>query len=416
MVSDTNTGDGRDDEAGRGDAPSTALIHHGYAAPAGFVAIPAGVFKASTVLFDSVAALRSHNWLEKQSYSYGLHGTPTSFTLEARLATLEGGTHALLAPSGLAAVALVNQSVLCAGDVVLLPTNVYFPNKNLAAHELARWGIGHRFYDPMSVASLQAVLGPDVALVWIEAPGSVTLEFPDLRALVRAVRADAPRAVVALDNTWGAGLAYDAFELDPASADKPSADLTIHALTKYPSGGGDVLMGSIVTRSQPLYEQLALTHSRLGLGVGANDVEFVLRALPTLPLRYAAQDAAGRRIAQWALGRREFVRVLHPAMPDSPGHAHWAGLCRAAAGLVTVEFDPAYEPSRVDAFVDSLRLFGIGWSWGGPMSLAVPYRPEALRGAGTAYRGVLVRLCIGLEAVEDLIADLEGALKTLGAA
>jgi cystathionine beta-lyase len=405
-----------DDHKKQGDAPSTALIHHGYAAPAGFAAIPPGVFKASTVLFDSVAALRSHNWLEKQSYSYGLHGTPTSFMLEARLATLEGGTHALLAPSGLAAIALVNQSVLCAGDVVLLPTNVYFPNKNLAAHELARWGIGHRFYDPMSVESLQAVLGPDVALVWIEAPGSVTLEFPDLRALVRAVRASASRAVVALDNTWGAGLAYDAFDLDPASADKPSADLTIHALTKYPSGGGDVLMGSVVTRSQPLYEQLALTHSRLGLGVGANDVEFVLRALPTLPLRYAAQDAAGRRIAQWALGRREFIRVLHPAMPDSPGHAHWAGLCRAAAGLVTVEFDPAYEPRRIDAFVDSLRLFGIGWSWGGPMSLAVPYRPEALRGAGTAYRGVLVRLCIGLEAVEDLVADLEGALKTLGAA
>ena len=416
MVSDTNAGDGRDDEAGRGDAPSTALIHHGYAAPAGFAAIPPGVFKASTILFENVAALRAHSWLEKTSYSYGLHGTPTSFTLEARLATLEGGTHALLAPSGLAAVALVNQSVLCAGDVVLLPTNVYFPNKNLAAHELARWGIGHRFYDPMSVASLQAVLGPDVALVWLEAPGSVTLEFPDWRALVRAARADAPRAVVALDNTWGAGLAYDAFELDPASADKPSADLTIHALTKYPSGGGDVLMGSIVTRSQPLYEQLALTHSRLGLGVGANDVEFVLRALPTLALRYAAQDAAGRAIARWALGRKEFVRVLHPALPGSPGHAHWAAQCRAAAGLVTVEFDPAYEPARVDAFVDALRLFGIGWSWGGPMSLAVPYRPEALRGAATDYRGMLVRLCIGLECVDDLVADLEGALKTLGAA
>ncbi len=398
------------------DAPSTALIHHGYVPPAGFSAIPPGVFKASTVLFDDVAALRSHQWLEKSAYSYGLHGTPTSFTLEARLATLEGGTHALLAPSGLAAVALVNQSLLSSGDVVLLPTNVYFPNRNLAAHELARWGIGHRFYDPMDVASFETALGPDVALVWIEAPGSVTLEFPDLRALVRASRAGAPRAVVAFDNTWGAGLAYDAFDLDPASTDKPSADLTIHALTKYPSGGGDVLMGSVVTRSKALYEQLALTHSRLGLGVGANDVEFVLRALPTLPLRYAAQDTAARRIAQWALGRREFSRVLHPATAGSPGHAHWAALCRGAAGLVTVEFDPAYAPERVDAFVDALRLFGIGWSWGGPMSLAVPYRPEALRGATSAYRGVLVRLCIGLESVDDLVADLEAALATLGAA
>ncbi|HEX7689527.1 MAG TPA: PLP-dependent transferase, partial [Burkholderiaceae bacterium] len=146
----------------RDGAPSTALIHHSYAPPAGFGAIPPGVFKASTVLFDSVAALRSHQWLEKRSYSYGLHGTPTSFTLEARLATLEGGTHALLAPSGLAAVALVNQALLSAGDAVLLPDNVYFPNRNLAAHELARWGIAHRLYDPLDPASLDAALGPDV--------------------------------------------------------------------------------------------------------------------------------------------------------------------------------------------------------------------------------------------------------------
>jgi cystathionine beta-lyase len=399
----------RDDD----DAAATRQIHHGYVAPAGFGAIPPGVFKASTVLFDSVAALRSHHWLDKQAYSYGLHGTPTSFTLEARLATLEGGTHALLAPSGLAAVALVNQSLLSQGDVVLLPSNVYFPNRNLAAHELARWGIGHRVYDPMDPGSLAAALGDDVALVWLEAPGSVTLEFPDLRALVRASRAGAPRAVVALDNTWGCGLAFDAFDLDPAAPHSLGADLTIHALTKYPSGGGDVLMGSVVTRSKALYEQLAMTHSRLGLGVGANDVEFVLRALPTLALRYAAQDAAGRAIAAWAAGRKEFVRVLHPATPGSPGHEHWAALCRAAAGLVTVEFDPAIAPERVDAFVDRLRLFGIGWSWGGPMSLAVPYRPEVLRGAGSAYRGVLVRLCIGLEDVGDLIADLEAGLAAL---
>jgi len=389
------------------EAPATALIHHDYVPPAGFGAIPPGVFKASTVLFDDVAALRSHSWLEKSAYSYGLHGTPTSFTLEARLATLEGGTHALLAPSGLAAVALVNQALLSSGDAVLLPDNVYFPNRNLAAHELARWGIAHRLYDAMDPAALEAALGPDVALVWLEAPGSVTLEFPDLSTLVRLVRERAPKAVIALDNTWGAGLAFDAFEL--------GVDATIHALTKYPSGGGDVLMGSVVTRSKALYERFALTHSRLGLGVGANDVEFILRALPSMPLRYAAQDAAARRIAQWALGRPEIVRVLHPATPGSPGHEHWARHCRAAAGLVTVEFDPKHDGAAVDGVVDALRLFGIGWSWGGPMSLAVPYRPEVLRGPRTAYRGTLVRLCIGLESVDDLIADLEQALARLPA-
>jgi cystathionine beta-lyase len=398
---------------------ATTLIHHEYVAPAGFDAIAPGVFKASTVLFENVAALRAHSWLEKRAYSYGLHGTPTTFTLEARLATLEGGTHALLAPSGLSAIALVNQAVLASGDAVLLPTNVYAPNRNLALNELARWGIAARFYDPLDPEALRAALGPDVALVWMEAAGSVTLEFPDLRELVRRVRASAPRALVALDNTWGAGIAFDAFDLGTGAKDPPGttlgADLTIHALTKYPSGGGDLLMGSVVTRSKPLYERLALAHSRLGLGVGANDVEHVLRGLPTLALRYAAQDAAARRVAAWAAGRAEIARVLHPPTPGSPGHAHWASHCRAAAGLLTLEFDARYTGAQVDAFVDALRRFGIGWSWGGPMSLAVPYRPEALRGSASAYRGGLVRLCIGLEDVGDLVADLEQALATLPA-
>jgi cystathionine beta-lyase len=146
-----------------------------------------------------------------------------------------------------------------------------------------------------------------------------------------------------------------------------------------------------------------------------NDVEFVLRGLSTMVLRYEAQDAAARRIAAWALGRRELARVLHPATPGSPGHEHWASHCRAAAGLVTVEFDARYTGDQVDGFVDALRRFGIGWSWGGPMSLAVPYRPELLRGAKSAYKGSLVRLCIGLEDTADLIADLEQALGTLPA-
>jgi cystathionine beta-lyase len=176
-----------------------------------------------------------------------------------------------------------------------------------------------------------------------------------------------------------------------------------------------VMMGSVVTRSQALHDQLALTHCRLGLGVGPDDVALVLRGLQTVALRYAAQDAATRRIAHWALGRQEFARVLHPAMPGSPGHAHWAAQCRAAAGLVSVEFDPGYPLERVERFVDGLRLFGIGWSWAGPMSLAVPYGAGAGRSPGDRASGSLVRLSIGLEAVEDLVADLEAALERLGA-
>ena len=271
------------------DAKSTQQIHHGYVPAPGFAAVAPPLHRASTVLFKDVAAMRASHWLDKNTYTYGLHGTPTSFTLEARLATLEGGTHAMLAPSGLAAIALVDQSLLSSGDTVLIPANAYFPNRNLAAHELARWGIAHRLYDPMDLASLRAALGPDVKLVWIEPPGSVTLEFPDLRGLVRTVRAHAPQATVALDNTWGSGIAFDAFDLEPGASPALAVDLTIHALTKYPSGGADVMMGAVVTRSQALHDQLSLSHCRLGLGVGPNDVELVLRGLQTVALRYAAR-------------------------------------------------------------------------------------------------------------------------------
>jgi cysteine-S-conjugate beta-lyase len=390
-------------------SPATQQIHHPYVPPSTYEAVVSAVHKGSTVLFPNVAALRSRSWLDKSAYTYGLHGTPTSFTLEERLATLEGGTHALLAPSGLSAIALVNAALLKTGDHVLLPDNAYNPGKELARHELARWGITHGFYDAMNADSLSAALTPATKLVWLEAPGSVTLEFPDLRALVRTAREQAPHAVLALDNTWGAGLAFAPFDLGEGL----SVDLTIHALTKYPSGGADVLMGSVVTRDDALYKQLAMAHSRLGMGVGMNDVELVLRSLPTLALRYAAQDAAARRFAAWCGSRREFARVLHPATPGSPGHAHWAALCSAAAGLVTVEVDPAFSAVQVDAFVDALALFGIGWSWGGPMSLAVPYNVRAIRTQPVAYQGTLVRFCIGLEDVDDLIADAQRAVEAV---
>jgi cysteine-S-conjugate beta-lyase len=388
---------------------STELIHHAYCAPAEFESPVVAVHKASTVFFPTVGELRSRNWLDKSGYTYGLHGTPTTFTLEARLATLEGATRVLLAPSGLSALTVVNMALLSAGDVLLLPDNVYNPSKDIARHEMARWEIAHRLYDAQDVDSLAAQLSPEVKLVWLEAPGSVTLEFPDLRALVRMVREQAPQAVVALDNTWGAGLAFNAFEL----GDGLGVDLTIHALTKYPSGGGDVLMGSIACRDEALYTQLAWTHSRLGLGVGANDAEALLRALPSLPLRYAAQDTAARRIADWATQQPAVRRVLHPALPGSPGHEHWAGLCRAAAGLLTLEFDPRFTPADIDVLVDGLSCFRIGWSWGGPVSLAVPYQAGLMRKLGSPYEGVLVRLCIGLEAVDDLIADLSAGLSRL---
>jgi cystathionine beta-lyase len=381
---------------------STGLIHHPYRAPEGFESPAVPVAKGSSVFFPDVAALRSRTWLDRSGYTYGLHGTPTSFTLEERLATLEGGRYAQLVPSGLAAISLVDMALLAAGDQVLLPDNAYGPNKTFARHELAAWGIAHALYDPLDAASLERAITPATKLVWLEAPGSVTLEFPDLRGLVRLVREHAPRAVIALDNTWGAGLAFNAFEL--------GVDVTIHALTKYPSGGGDVLMGSVICRDDALHRRLSLTRSRIGHGVGANDIELVLRNLPSMALRYAAQDAAGRAFAAWCAKQPAFVRVLHPATPGSPGHEHWASHCTACAGLVTVEVDARFGPAQTDAFVDALKLFRIGWSWGGPVSLVVPYDPRAIRERPAPYRGTLVRFCLGLEDVADLIADAEQAL------
>ena len=390
---------------------STKLIRHPYTAPLGFESPAVPVAKGSSVLFPNVAALRARTWLDRGSYTYGLHGTPTSFTLEERLATLEGGTHAMLVPSGLAAISLVDIALLSAGDQVLLPDNAYGPSKAFTRLDLSRWGIAHALYDSMDIASLRAALTPATKLVWLEAPGSVTLEFPDLRGLVRTLREHAPRAVIALDNTWGAGIAFDAFAL----ADGVGVDVTIHALTKYPSGGGDLLMGSVICRDEALYRSLALTRSRLGHGVGMNDVELVLRNLPSLALRYAAQDAAGRAFAAWCQAQRAFVRVLHPATPGSPGHEHWQATCSACAGLVTVEIDPRFASAQIDAFIDALKVFRIGWSWGGPVSLAVPYDAKQMRTGSVPYRGTLVRFCIGLEDANDLIADAQQALGVLSA-
>ena len=387
-------------------APSTALIHHAYRPPAGFTAPQPGVYKASTVIFPNVAALQARNWRDKTGYTYGLHGTPTTFLLEERIATLEGGRDALLVPSGLAAIALVDMALLQAGDEVLIPGNAYGPGKELARQELARWGIGHRFYDPADAAALAAMIGPSTKLLWLEAAGSITMEFPDLRALLRVARDKG--VLAALDNTWGAGLAFNPFDL----GESLGVDISAHALTKFPSGGGDVLMGSVTTRDHELHLRLKATHMRMGFGVGLNDVEAVLRSLPSLPLRYAAQDAAGRALAQWLRQQPQVAQVLHPALPGSPGHEHWRALCTQAAGLFSVLFDARHDARRVHAFVDALKLFKLGYSWAGPVSLAVPYDLAVVR-PGSTWRGTLVRFSLGLEDVRDLQDDLAAALRAV---
>lgn len=381
------------------DAATTGLIHHPYTPPAGFEAPQPAVHKASTVIFANTAAMRSRDWRSKAGYTYGLHGTPTTFTLEERIAHLEGGLQCVLAPSGLAAIALVDLALLAQGDEVLIPANAYGPGKDFALHQLAQFGIRHRLYDPMDAAALAAAIAPTTKLIWLEAPGSVTMEFPDLRGLIAV--AQAAGVTTALDNTWGAGIAFDGFAL--------GCDVVMQALTKFPSGGGDVLMGSVTTRDEALHLKLKLAHMRLGLGVAGNDAELVLRSLPSTALRYHAHDRAARALASWLQARPEIARVLHPALPGAPGHAHWQATCSAAAGLFSVLFDARYGAAQVDRFVDALRLFRIGYSWGGPVSLVVPYDLATMR-IPVPYEGTLVRFSIGLEAVADLQADLAQAL------
>ena len=229
------------------------------------------------------------------------------------------------------------------------------------------------------------------------------MEVPDVPAICRAAKAKG--VPVALDNTWAAGLAFRAFE--------HGVDIVMQALTKYHSGGSDVLMGAVITRDRELHRKIELAHMRLGMGVSADDTYLVLRGLPTMKLRFDAHDAAARKVAAWLKARPEIAKVLHPAFDDCPGHAIWQRDFTGAGGLFSVLFDPKYTEEQTDRFIDSLKLFKIGYSWGGPMSLVMPYHMGSSRTRSVAHmqRGRVVRFCIGLEAVADLQADIVQALQ-----
>lgn len=402
---------------------ATGLIHHPYAPPVGFAAPQPGVYKASTVYFPTVADMRQREWKDKSAYTYGLHGTPTTYLLEERLCHLEGGLQCVLVPSGLAALALVALAVLQTGDELLIPNNAYGPNKALADDQLRQFGIAHQIYDPMDPDDLSRKISDRTRLVWLEAAGSVSMEFPDLPELVRRCRAQG--VWCALDNTWGAGLAFKPFDLlgdgggsATTAQGSLAVDISAHALTKYPSGGGDVLMGSVITRDAALHLRIKLCHMRLGLGVAANDAETLLRALPSIDLRYRAQDHSARALATWWQQQPQCAQLLHPAFEGAPGHAHWQALCDRmpgtglAAGLFSVMIDARYSQAQVDAFCDGLQRFKIGYSWGGPVSLVVPYDIAAMRQEMPRHLqpGTLVRFSTGLESAHDLVLDLQQAL------
>ncbi|MDP3842360.1 MAG: PLP-dependent transferase, partial [Oxalobacteraceae bacterium] len=261
------------------------------------------------------------------------------------------------------------------------------------------FGIVARFYPPMIGAGIAELITDKTKLIWTETPGSVTMEVPDIPAICQVAKARG--VLVALDNTWSAGLAFKAFE--------QGVDISMQALTKYQSGGSDVLMGAVICRDTELNNRLLTAHMRLGFGVGMDDVYLLLRSLPTMRLRFEAHDRAAREVATFLKARPEITKLLHPAWEDCPGHANWKRDFTGAGGLFSVLFDAKYSEAQTDHFVNSLKLFKIGFSWGGPHSLCVPYRISQMR-KDWHETGILVRFNIGLEDPADLIADIEQAL------
>ena len=388
----------------------TELIHAPRKAPQYISTVQPPLFRASTIIFKDTNALFNRHWTDDYDYSYGTHGTPTTFTLGDNLAQIEGGEYCLLAPSGLSAINLVNSCFLAHGDEVWVADNIYGPNMEHLRNLETRYGITVKVYNPIDVDSFQPT--NKAKLIWLEAAGSVTLEFPDLVGLVK--KAQAHTILTALDNTWGAGLAFNAFDF---SDQHLSVDLTVHALTKYPSGGGDILMGSVVTDDKNLHHKLFRMHAIQGISISGDDAAQVQRSLASMRVRYEHQSQSTLKLLNWLKQQQEFVQVLHPADDSSAGHNYWKEICTTgeSAGLVSVIFKPEYSLKDIRRFCDALQLFKLGFSWGGPVSLVMLYNLKDMRVLEHTHlqQGLLVRFCIGLEHPSDLIQDIENALKQL---
>ena len=388
----------------------TELIHAPRRAPQYISTVQPPLFRASTIIFPNTHALFNRHWTDEYDYSYGTHGTPTTFTLADNIARLEGGKHCLLAPSGLSAINLVNACFLSQGDEVWVADNIYGPNMEHLRNLETRYGIQVKVYNPIDVSTFEPTL--KAKLIWLEAAGSVTLEFPDLVNLVK--KAKQANILTALDNTWGAGLAFNAFDF---SEEHLSVDISVHALTKYPSGGGDILMGSVVTQDQHLHHQLFRMHAIQGIAISADDAAQVQRSLASMQLRYEQQSRSTVQLLKWLKQQPQFIQILHPANENSAGHHYWKKICTTdqSAGLVSVIFKPEYNLNAIRKFCDSLNLFKLGFSWGGPVSLVMLYNLKEMRTLENTHlqQGLLVRFCIGLEHPSDLIQDIENALKQL---
>ena len=362
----------------------------------GFVNPP--VVHASTVLFPDTKTMLSG----AQTYHYARRGNPTTNALEAAVAELEGAHGAHLAPSGLGAVSLALLSAVSSGDHLLVTDSVYGPTRNLCEKMLKRMGVEVDYYDPAIGAGIAELFKPNTSAVMTEAPGSLTFEMQDIPAIAEV--AHAHDALVVMDNTWATPVYFDAMG--------HGVDLSVQAGTKYLVGHSDAMLGTVAA-SERAWERLDETYGAMGMHVGPDDVYLGLRGLRTLKVRLERHMESGLEIARWLEGRPEVSRVRHPGLESDPGHALWTRDFTGASGLFAFDFtdDVTFEQSC--AFLDALELFGLGYSWGGFESLAIPVRLKGARTATPAPENASIRLHIGLEDTADIRADLEAGFAAL---
>jgi cysteine-S-conjugate beta-lyase len=372
------------------------LAHHGFVNPP--------VYHASTVLYATVEDYLAH----RGRYVYGRRGTPTSEALADAVAGLEGSNCAgvALLPSGLAAASIALLSVLKTGDHVLVTDSVYFPTRTFCDSVLTRHGVTTTYFDPLIGERIAALFTPATRAVFLESPGSLSFEMQDVPAIAAA--AHARDAVVLMDNTWASPLYFKALD--------KGVDLSVQSGTKYIGGHADVMLGT-VSATAACWQSLHDTVDRMGLCVGPDDMYLGLRGLRTLGVRLAQHQASGLKVARWLNERPEVLRVLHPALENDPGHAIWRREYTGACGLFSMVLKPVAQ-GAVHAFLDALTLFGLGVSWGGFESLAIPFdlRPPMRSATTWAPGGPAIRLHVGLEDVGDLIGDLERGFAALAAA
>lgn len=378
----------------------TRLIRSKPKVPKNFRSLVTPVFRGSTTLFPNASAITDTWNHDDVPYTYGAYGTPTTLELAARIAELEHGYRCFITPGGLSALVLVYLTSLASGDHVLVPESVYGPSRTFADHVLRRYQIEVDYYPPLEGANIASRIRNNTRLIWCESPGSITMEVQDVPAIAEA--AHRRGVLVALDNTWAAGVLFDAFG--------HGADISVQALTKYIGGHSDLLLGSVTVRDRALYERAGTNLQHLGMTVSPDDCSLALRGLQTLYVRLKTIEASALRVASWFAQRPDVESVLHPALPSCPGHSTWKRDFSGSSGLFSVVFRPQITLHQIHSCMDRLTLFQMGYSWGGVSSLVVtPDLSEAPN--AKIYGERLVRFYIGLEDAGDLIMDLNQAFR-----